>query len=141
MGAVDRGGKLGDGVQTDVALEGRGDPRADTLFASSSNPLTTTCHTTMQRGFEDDVSRFDDMEHVSLHLGVVHANEFLIEGDGQRRLPTEFRHIGPLTLFDRLFDAVDGILGEEFQFIEGFFILERTIATGLGALEEGLISS
>ena len=30
-------------------------------------------------------------------------------------------------MFDGLFDAVDGILGEEFQFIEGFFILERAI--------------
>ena len=39
-----------------------------------------TQHPTMQRGFQDDIPRFDDVQHVTLHLWVVHSDELLVEG-------------------------------------------------------------
>ena len=64
----------------------------------------------MQRWFQNDIGRFDDTEHLSLLVGIIHANQFLIEGDGQWSIPTQFGHISPLTGFDGLFDAMHGIL-------------------------------
>ena len=81
--AIDRGGELGDGVETDVALEGRGDPGADTHVTSRLNPLATTLHAAMEGGLQDDVIGLDDVEHVTFHLRVVDAYQLLVEGDGQ----------------------------------------------------------
>ena len=62
-----------------------------------------------------------------LHLRIVHTNQFLVEGDRQRRLTTEFCHIGPLPCLDGLFDAMDGVLREEFEFVECFLEGEGTV--------------
>ena len=80
---IDIGGKLGDGVQSDVTLKGRGDPGADALLLSGLYPLPTSLHATMKRGLEDDVTGLDDIQHVTFHLRVVHTDKFFIEGDGQ----------------------------------------------------------
>ena len=81
----------------------------------------------MQRGFQDDVPWFDDIQHVAFHLWVIHANQFLIEGNRQGRLPTEFRHISPLPLSDGLLDTMDGILREKFEFIQSLFVGKGSI--------------
>ena len=59
-----------------------------------------------------------------LHLGIVHANQFFIERYREGGFTTEFGHISPLSLTDGLFDAVDGILRQEFQFIQSFLKLK-----------------
>ena len=48
MVAIDIGTELRDGVQADITLQSRRDPRADALFTGSINPLTTTRHATME---------------------------------------------------------------------------------------------
>ena len=71
----------------------------------------------MQRGFQDDIAGFDDVEHVVLHLWIVDTDKFFIEGYRQGRLTTEFGHERPLLGFDGLFDAMDSILRQQFQSI------------------------
>ena len=77
--AIDICSKLGNGIQTDIAFERRGDPRAYAVLTGSGDPLTTTLHTSVQRGLEDDITGLDDVQHVPLHLWVVDADEFFIE--------------------------------------------------------------
>ena len=72
----------------------------------------------MQRGFEDDVAGFDNVQHLTLLTWVVDAYQFFVQGDGQWRLATEFSHIGPLAGLDGLLDGVQGILRQEFELIE-----------------------
>ena len=81
----------------------------------------------MQRRLQDDISGFDDVQHVPFHLRVVHADQFLVECNGQGRLPTELRHIGPLPRLDGLFDAVDGVLRQEFQLIQRLLVLKGSV--------------
>ena len=64
----------------------------------------------MQRGFENDVTGFDYIEHMTLHLKIVDTDKFFIEGNRQGRLPAEFRHQRPLLSLDGLFDTVDSKL-------------------------------
>ena len=49
------------------------------MLTGSSDPFTTTLHTSVQRGLEDDITGLDDVQHVALHLWVVDADEFFIE--------------------------------------------------------------
>ena len=62
-----------------------------------------------------------------LHLLIVDAYQLFVEGDGQGRLSAELCHTGPLSLADGLFDAVDGILREQFQLVEGLLVGEAAV--------------
>ena len=75
---------MGDGIKAYIALESTGNPRSDASFPRQRNPLTASCHATVQRGFEDDVTGTNGVQQVAFALHRVHTNEFLINGDGQR---------------------------------------------------------
>ena len=72
----------------------------------------------MQRGFQYDVSRSDDVQQLSFLVRVVHPYQLLVECNTQGCFPTEFCHVRPLSCLDRLFDGVQCILREQFQFIQ-----------------------
>ena len=55
MGTVDVGGELRDGVQSDVAFERTGYPRAYAALTGEPYPLFRTVHTAVQGGLQDDV--------------------------------------------------------------------------------------
>ena len=83
MVAIDVGTELGNGVQSDVTLQGRGNPRADAMLFGGLNPLTTTRHAPVQRGLQNDIGWFDDIQHMTLHFRVVHAYELFVKSDGK----------------------------------------------------------
>ena len=64
---------------------------------------------------------------MGFHLGDVDADEFLVERYGQWRLAAELCHISPLLCLDGLFDGVDGILCEQFEFIESLVKRESSV--------------
>jgi hypothetical protein len=141
--AIDRRGELGDGIEADVALEGRGDPRTDTHITGDINPFPTTGHTALKGGFEDDESWFDDVEHVTLHLRVIDTDEFFVEGDGEWGLATEVGHESPLALTNGLLDGMDIILRQQLKFIQCLVIGESAIGihTELHLVEGEAISN
>ena len=55
MGAVDVSGELRNGVQSDVAFERTGYPRAYAALTGEPYPLFRTVHTAVQGGLQDDV--------------------------------------------------------------------------------------
>ena len=81
----------------------------------------------MERWLEDDILRTDGIEQSLLHRAHVDTNELLVEGDRQRTLPTEFRHLAPLVLLDGLLYRVDIVLGKCLQSAHRIFWRETAV--------------
>ena len=76
---------MSNGIQSDVAFQRTGGPRADAAFGSKAYPLGATADATVQGGLEDDVSGADGVEQLPFLFGRVNADEFFIECDGHSR--------------------------------------------------------
>jgi hypothetical protein len=59
---------VGDGIESDIALESGSDPASYVAFASERDPLVAARHGTMERGFENDVVRTYLVEQFCLLL-------------------------------------------------------------------------
>ena len=81
----------------------------------------------MQRRFEYDIGGFDDVEHLTLHLGKIDTYKFLIESDGDRCLPAQLCHKSPLIHLHRLFDGVDSILSQLLQLTQSLSRTEGSV--------------
>jgi len=125
--AIDLAAEPCDGIEPHVALQGRGDPRADALIICDVYPLPASGHTAMQRRLQHDVGRLDDAQHLALCIGRVDADKLFVESDGQWRFTTQFGHERPLTRLDGLLDGVDGILRQQLQPIKSLVGTEAAI--------------
>ena len=102
-------------METDVALQSRGNPTADTTLVSQLNPFVATIDSTMERRFQNDILRTDGIEQSLLHTSDIHTYQLLVQGDRKRSLATELSHLRPLMLLDRLFDGMNIILCQSLQ--------------------------
>ena len=81
----------------------------------------------MQRGLQHHVARFDNIQHLPLLVGVVHAYQLFVQGDGQRCVAAQFCHVAPPPGTDGLFNAVQGILRQQLQLVQGLVVRERPV--------------
>ena len=118
---------MGDGIQPDVTLQCRGNPTANTTLTGQLDPLVATIDSTMERRLQDDILWTNGIEQSLLHASHIHANQLLIQGDGERSFPTELRHFRPLMLPDRLLDGMNIILSQSLQLTHGILWQKTTI--------------
>ena len=97
---------MGYGIEPDIALKGARHPRPDASDLGHRHPLLAAHHTTMQRRLKHNILRMDGVEETLLLAWDIHANEFLVESDGDGRLLAKTRHVGPLVLTDGLLNGM-----------------------------------
>ena len=118
---------MGDGTEPHVALQGRCDPASDAPLACHLYPFAASVDASVERGLQHDVLRVYGVEQCLLHRSHVHADELLVEGDGQGRLTAQGCHLGPLVLAYGLLYGVDVVLCQGFQSAHGIFGREATV--------------
>ena len=92
----------------------------------------------MERGFQHDELRAYLVEQFFFFFAAVNADEFLVEGNRQRRLAAESCHFLPLPGANGLLDAVNVVAGEQFQFLQR--LLRGKRAVGIYAQRDALLA-
>ena len=92
----------------------------------------------MERGFQHDELRTYLVEQFFFFFAVINADQFLVEGNRQRRLAAESRHFLPLPGANGLLDAVNVVSGEQFQFLQR--LLRGECAVGVYAQRDALLA-
>ena len=100
---------MGNGVQTHVAFQGAGHPRAYSTLAGQFHPFAGALHASVERGFQHKVTGLDLVQKPFFFLQFVYANQFFVQGDGQTGYTAQTRHVFPLSGTDGLFNGMQVI--------------------------------
>ena len=127
VGTIEFGGQMGNGIESYVALEGTGEPRAYAHIVGKADPLTCARYATMEGGFKNNILWLYGTEHQSFLVGRGNTYELFVEGNGNGRTLAYVGHLVPLLGTDGLLDGVDVEMAEGIEFAEGIVRVESAI--------------